>query len=59
MPEFRSEWLPPVDISCSLEMPAARRFTAPRTRTAVMTKNAIVAVGMKTSAITTRSVLPA
>jgi len=59
MPECRSDWLPPVDTSSSpAMMPAARRLTVPRTRSARMTKNAIVAVGMKTSASTTMSVPP-
>jgi hypothetical protein len=41
----------------SLEIPAARRFTAPRTRIAAMTKKAITVVGMKMIAINTRLVL--
>src|SRR5215472_13140205 len=51
MPELRSV-PPPSESSRSAEIPAARRRTAPRTRIADMTKNATVAAGMKTSAIT-------
>ncbi len=58
MPELRSEEPPPADISSSLAIPAARRFTVPRTRIARMTKKAISAVGMKTPANTSRLAAP-
>src|SRR5262249_20149475 len=51
-PELRSEPSPPGASTTSREMPAARRLTAPRTRTIAMMMKATVAAGMKTSAIT-------
>src|SRR5690348_3396330 len=58
MLEWRNERLLPEGISMSLVMPEARRFTDPCARKARIMKKAIMAVGMKTSASSTRLTCP-